>query len=215
LVGVKTTYGGEIFNDIANNQAQSTYAHAEGEDTDAGGQASHAEGRYTITTGTGSHAEGVSSITNGTGAHAEGVGTYAEGDGAHTEGWQARAEGNGAHAEGIATQASGPAQHVEGIYNIKSADFAHIVGNGTSDSARSNAHTLDWDGNAWYAGDIYVGSTSGTNKDEGSKKLATEEYVDNKEYDFFILKSSTPGSNKKFKITITDDGILSSEEVVE
>jgi hypothetical protein len=44
---------------------------------------------------------------------------------------------------------------------------------------------------------------------------ASMEYVDNKEYDFFILKSSTPGSNKKFKITITDDGILSSEEVVE
>ena len=55
--------------------------------------------------------------------------------------------------------------------------YAHIIGNGTS-SKRSNAHTLDWDGNAWYQGDVYVGSTSGTNKDEGSKKLATEEYVD-------------------------------------
>ena len=34
-------------------------------------------------------------------------------------------------------------------------------------------------GDAWFAGDVYVGSTSGTNKDEGSKKLATEEYVNN------------------------------------
>jgi hypothetical protein len=42
----------------------------------------------------------------------------------------------------------------------------------------SNAHTLDWDGNAWYQGDVYVGSSSGTDKDEGSKKLATEEYVE-------------------------------------
>ena len=57
--------------------------------------------------------------------------------------------------------------------------YAHIVGNGTSTSACSNAHTLDWEGNAWYQGDVYVGSTSGTNKDDGSKKLATEEYVDN------------------------------------
>lgn len=57
-------------------------------------------------------------------------------------------------------------------------NYAHIVGNGTSDTERSNAHTLDWEGNAWYSGDVYVGSTSGTNKDEGSKKLATEEYVD-------------------------------------
>ena len=36
---------------------------------------------------------------------------------------------------------------------------------------------MDWQGNAWYAGNVYVGSTSGTNKDDGSKKLATEEYV--------------------------------------
>lgn len=32
--------------------------------------------------------------------------------------------------------------------------YAHIVGNGTSDTARSNAHTLDWSGNAWYAGSV-------------------------------------------------------------
>jgi hypothetical protein len=57
--------------------------------------------------------------------------------------------------------------------------YAHIVGNGTSNNSRSNAHTLDWSGNAWYSGDVYVGSTSGKNKDEGSKKLATEEYVGN------------------------------------
>lgn len=55
--------------------------------------------------------------------------------------------------------------------------YANIVGNGTADDARSNAHTLAWDGTAWYQGDVYVGSTSGTNKDEGSKKLSTEEYV--------------------------------------
>lgn len=42
--------------------------------------------------------------------------------------------------------------------------YVHIIGNGTADDARSNAHTLDWDGNAWYAGDVYVG---GTNQDDG------------------------------------------------
>jgi hypothetical protein len=52
------------------------------------------------------------------------------------------------------------------------ATYAHIVGNGTSSSKRSNAHTLDWSGNAWFSGDVYVGSTSGINKDEGSKRLA-------------------------------------------
>ena len=57
-------------------------------------------------------------------------------------------------------------------------EYIRVVGNGMSDTERSNAHTLDWQGNAWYAGDVYVGSTSGTNKDEGSKKLVTQEYVD-------------------------------------
>ena len=57
-------------------------------------------------------------------------------------------------------------------------NYAHIVGNGESDTTRSNAYTLDWDGNAWYAGDVYVGSEGGVNRDGGSKKLATEEFVE-------------------------------------
>ena len=88
--------------------------------------------------------------------------------------------------------------------------YVTIIGNGMSEYTRSNAHTLDWDGNAWFAGDVYVGSTSGTNKDDGSKKLATEAYVDNKE---LILKSTTPNSTKKFKITVDDTGSLSAAEV--
>lgn len=78
---------------------------------------------------------------------------------------------------GIGTKASGEAQYVQGKFNIENADCAHIVGNGhehideENPMLRSNAHTLDWNGNAWFAGDVYVGSTSGTNKDEGSVKL--------------------------------------------
>ena len=37
--------------------------------------------------------------------------------------------------------------------------------------------SLNMDGEAWYSGDIYVGSESGTHKDEGSSKVATENYV--------------------------------------
>ena len=55
--------------------------------------------------------------------------------------------------------------------------YIHVAGNGVHADSRSNAHTLDWEGNAWFAGDVYIDSTSGTNKDNGSKKLATEEYV--------------------------------------
>ena len=32
--------------------------------------------------------------------------------------------------------------------------YAHIVGNGDDEDNRSNAHTLDWNGNAWFAGDV-------------------------------------------------------------
>jgi hypothetical protein len=38
---------------------------------------------------------------------------------------------------------------------------------------------------------------------------------DEPEYTAIILKSSTAGSTKKFKLTVDDDGILGTEEVVE
>lgn len=88
--------------------------------------------------------------------------------------------GRASHTEGCSTIAKGDYSHAQGKFNVADSanKYAHIVGNGDS-TARSNAHTLDWDGNAWFQGDIYIGSTSGTNKDEGSVKLASEAYVDN------------------------------------
>ena len=124
--------------------------------------------------------------TMGANAFAEGVGTRATGIYSHAEGREAEAYGAASHAEGAVTIASHRAQHVQGEYNVedgstappsKRGNYAHIVGNGTSIDARSNAHTLDWSGNAWFAGDVYVGSTSGTNKDEGSKKLVNSDEV--------------------------------------
>ena len=78
--------------------------------------------------------------------------------------------GNYSHTEGNFTIAASDYQHVQGKYNLEDTEntYAHIVGNGTSNTKRSNAHTLDWSGNAWFAGDVYVG---GTGKDTGSKKL--------------------------------------------
>ena len=111
---------------------------------------------------------------------AEGLDTTASGSYSHAEGFNTDASGSCSHAEGMYTQALSENQHVQGISNIGDLDgtYAHIVGNGIPER-HSNAHTLDWSGNAWFQGDVYTGSTSGTNKDAGSKKLATEEYVDN------------------------------------
>jgi hypothetical protein len=103
----------------------------------------------------------------------------AGGDYSHIEGNNNVAFGASSHAEGIYTIAVDDGSHVQGKYNIAESNYVHIIGNGTSIDSKSNAHTLDWEGNAWYSGDVYVGSTSGTNKDAGSKKLATEEYVNN------------------------------------
>ena len=156
------------------------YAWAEGKGTIASGEKSHAEGSNTKASGSASHAEGVSTTASGDYSHAEGWSKEASGTASHTEGYITIASGTTSHAEGWSTIAQGDNQHVQGKYNISDTTSAHIVGNGSDSSNRSNAHTLDWSGNAWFAGDVYTGSTSGTNKDDGSKKLATEEYVDSK-----------------------------------
>ena len=149
---------------------------SEGEPYVIGG--AHAEGYETQALATPSHSEGYCTVANGDGSHAEGGHTVASGEYSHAEGWNTQSNGQYSHAEGRHTKADGISQHVQGKFNIEDAEskYAHIVGNG-SNSERSNSHTLDWDGNAWYAGDVYVGSTSGVNRDEGSKKLATEEFV--------------------------------------
>lgn len=314
LIGVKTSYGGEIFNDTAHNTAQATYSHAEGENTDALGQASHAEGSGTVAQGNYAHAEGNGSTATGECAHAEGNNTKATGDKSHAEGWDSEsggmishaegystkasasyahsegyqseatssaahaeghdteasgqgshseggrtkatnmaahaegyeseatgqathaegyitkatgefshsegreteasgeaahaegmgsvASGQGAHAEGLGTIAAGSGQHAEGCFNIEDAvnKYIHIVGNGISGSNRSNAYTLDEKGDAWFSGNVYVGSTSGTNRDDGSKKLATEEYVNQQ------LQKTGSSDNKGSTITLLNCG---------
>lgn len=145
-------------------------SHAEGSGK-ALGDYSHAEGASREASGRASHAEGYSTIASGQTSHAEGNQTTASGDYSHAEGDNATASGLVSHAEGSGTTAQGNNQHVQGKFNIADTTSAHIVGNGSRYSNKSNAHTLDWQGNAWFAGDVYTGSTSGKNKDDGSVKL--------------------------------------------
>ena len=93
---------------------------------------------------------------------AEGSGTVAKGSASHAEGIGTTANGSCAHSEGVYTIASGETQHVEGIANIEDTEdkYIHIAGNGTSPTDRSNAYTLDWNGNAWFAGNITVGANN-------------------------------------------------------
>ena len=91
---------------------------------------------------------------------------------------------------GLDNHANGKHQFVHGKYNSPDAEnantYAHIVGNGASDNNRSNAYTLDWDGNGWFAGSVEATS--------------------------IIIKSSTEGSTKRFRITVDDSGTLTASE---
>lgn len=101
--------------------------------------------------------------TTNTGEHAfaEGNNTIASGGSSHAEGANSEASGAGSHAEGGHTIAQRRAQHVFGEYNIADetgsittrGSYVEIVGNGTA-SRRSNARTLDWEGNEVLSGNL-------------------------------------------------------------
>ena len=55
------------------------------------------------------------------------------------------------------TDSSFVSAHWQQLDPIINADYVEIVGNGTADNARSNARTLDWDGNEYLAGSITLG----------------------------------------------------------
>ena len=168
-VGKLSEQNGEIFNDYSTNEAIGQYSHAEGSGTKAGGVYEFINGDV-----------GYCGIC----AHAEGRDTEAYGDCAHAEGNNTYATHIYSHAEGIGTKSTGEASHVQGKYNYYNPEkdvFAHVIGNGTSDTDRKNIHTVDWDGNAVYAGTV---TTAG-----------------------IILTSP---NRTKFKITVDDNGALST-----
>ena len=139
-------------------EASGESSHAEGYRTTASGDNSHAEGQSTTASGIVSHAEGADTAASGFYSHAEGESTNANGDDSHAEGFFTEASGKYSHAEGEYTIANGKSQHVQGKYNIADETSAFIIGNGSSDNARSNAMKVDWGGNLEVAGDLKDGS---------------------------------------------------------
>ena len=148
----------------SNTEARGEDSHAEGDGTIASGEDSHAEGGGTIASGICSHAEGNLSRASGVSSHAEGIGTSAKGEGSHVEGADTTARGEYSHAQNVGTIAAKRAQTTLGRYNVEDTDisstygkYAVIVGNGIL-SNRSNALTIDWEGNVEASGDITDGS---------------------------------------------------------
>lgn len=93
------------------------------------------------------HVEGYLNDVNARYSHIEGVANEVTGSVSrvHVEGWHNIVNGDN--------------QHVAGIYNKANANAARITGGG-SKSARKNIEELDWNGNVWFAGNVYVGGSS-------------------------------------------------------
>lgn len=167
---VVAEYGAEIFNSYVDdedfptiypaNEASGYYSSAAGIGTKAHGYAARADGQYTKALGDLSYAGGGGTIAKGMASRATGGNTVAK--------------GYCSSAEGENTIATGRDQHVQGKFNVEDTEnkYAHIVGNGEDDDNRSNAHTVDWDGNGWFAGKIKMGGTS--QDDENAVEVATK-----------------------------------------
>ena len=149
--------------------ANGEHAHAEGFYTTANEYTSHSEGNYTMALGPRSHAEGETTTAIGNSSHAEGEYTLASGNWSHAEGEHSQALGVCSHTEGLYTTAYGKYQHVQGKYNAPDTKnkYAHIIGGGgeraevTHLPILKNIHTVDWNGNAWYAGDVVSTDSNG------------------------------------------------------
>lgn len=118
-----TTIGVDATAEGAGNTASGSYSHAEGLDTKALESESHAEGTSSTASGYASHAEGYQTTASGIASHAEGYGTIAQGDYSHVSGRYNKA-------------VTGPSSETSTDGSI------FIVGNGTSDTARTNAFRI-------------------------------------------------------------------------
>lgn len=161
-IGTKTLASGN--NSIAVGDA----AHAEGlnsssfgDETYAIAESSHAEGQKTVASGLRGHAEGMHTSASGENSHAEGYFTSAIGNSSHAEGNNTEAIGNSSHAGGYKSSASAPysfchgreletvgiePQAAFGCFNETNSAMLFSIGNGSSDTDRKNAFSINKSG---------------------------------------------------------------------
>lgn len=162
-LGHISSAGGDMSCAIAGGKALGSHSFAVGMETFAREMSSYALGDFTEANGMNSYALGSNAVTNGLCSYA--LGHYA------------KANDFCSYALGNHTIANGTSQFVLGKYNIEDIEnkYAYIFGNGNEyEETRSNAYTLDWKGNGWYAGKVSINGTPTEVND-----LTTKEYVDN------------------------------------
>lgn len=125
-----------------------------------------AVGHDNIVDASGAIAIGVKNEATAAGATAIGAANKASGAGSHADGYMSEARGSFSKSSGARTIATHRFQYVTGVYNAldpsdaeatENGTYLEIVGNGTSESSRSNARTLDFEGNECLAGGITLG----------------------------------------------------------
>ena len=142
-----------------------TFSHQRKSSTTAGdysvtlGSNNTASGQYAI-------AEGRTNTASGVASHAEGQGSTASGTESHVGGHYSTSSGSYAFAHGNYAKANHRSQFVFGEFNVEDpstaastakGNYIEIVGNGTHTTSKSNARTLDWDGNESLAGSLTLG----------------------------------------------------------
>lgn len=169
------------------------------------GAMSLAEGLLNAASGPRSHAEGTSTTAEADSSHAEGAQTNATGIASHAEGMGSEASGDYSHAQNRGTIASQYAQTAIGRYNTESG-HALIIGNG-SIGHRSNAFTVDWNGDVEASGDITDG-TGNVLSDKADSSVLPTKVSDLQNDSGFIDSSALP---TKISDLQNDSGFISTE----
>lgn len=120
-------------------------------------------------------------IENNATGNAEGYRTIAFGYVSHAEGYGTEANGDFSHSQNYETIAQGNYQTVIGMFNTlegspgytSSTDYAFIIGNGEDNENRSNAMTVNWQGDLDIQGQY---KSNGIVAIEPTEKIAWERY---------------------------------------
>ena len=168
-------------------KASGDYSHAEGYGSSMGnvavgnvtyivgasGSAGHSEGENTIAAGNASHAEGQGTVAIGAYTHVGGTYNVIDSDFSNFTEWVSGTSYNVGDVVKVTTAnsikvyscltANSDETFTDSKWNqnyIK-MQYAEIIGNGVDNSHRSNARSLDWNGNEVLAGGLTVNSNSG------------------------------------------------------
>ena len=171
-------------------------SHSEGAGTTASGYYSHAEGKNTTASETNSHSEGDSTTAKGGSSHAEGENTIASGESSHAEGSKSTAHGDSSHAEGSESTAYGDSSHAEGSESTAYGDNSHAEGSNTSASG-DNSH----------AGGSYTIA-------KNDSEFACGKYNKSNANQLFSIGIGNNNTNRKNAISVTQDGVISSDVVL-